>query len=235
MSRKLKLLIAEDHQILRIGLRLLMTEWNDVELVGEASTGYEAIELASETHPDLVIMDLGMPLLDGIEACKVIKKDHPQTKVIVLTSHTDSRDISAALSAGATGYCLKDVDSDRLKTAIQSVASGDVWLDSRVAAQIMSTKVKPSDPIQPNTTPSQPAGSEPVQPSSVPEIEADVLSPRELEVLALLVEGLSNKKIAERLFISPDTVKTHIRHIMEKLAAADRTDAAVKAVRNKLV
>lgn len=235
MSRKLKLLIAEDHQILRIGLRLLMTEWSDVELVGEASTGYEAIEIANETHPDLVIMDLGMPLLDGIEACKVIKKDNPQTKVIVLTSHTDSRDISAALSAGATGYCLKDVDSDRLKTAIQSVASGDVWLDSRVAAQIMSTKVKPSDPIQPNTTPSQPAESEHIQPSTPPEIEPDVLSPRELEVLALLVEGLSNKKIAERLFISPDTVKTHIRHIMEKLAAADRTDAAVKAVRNKLV
>lgn len=235
MSRKLKLLIAEDHQILRIGLRLLMSEWNDVELVGEASTGYEAIEVAAETKPDLVIMDLGMPLLDGIEACKAIKKDHPQTKVIVLTSHTDSRDISAALSAGATGYCLKDVDSDRLRTAIQSVASGDVWLDSRVAAQIMSSKVKVSEP--PNTTtPSSVAGSETDSSSTDQvEIEPDILSPRELEVLALLVEGLSNKKIAERLFISPDTVKTHIRHIMEKLAAADRTDAAVKAVRNKLV
>jgi DNA-binding NarL/FixJ family response regulator len=231
MSRKLKLLIAEDHQILRIGLRLLMTEWSDVELVGEASTGYEAIDLANQTQPDLVIMDLGMPLMDGIEACKVIKKDNPEIKVIVLTSHTDSKDISAALSAGATGYCLKDVDSERLRTAIQSVASGDVWLDSRVAAQIMSSKVKPSEP---NTTPSTPAEIEPAPATSV-EFEADVLSPRELEVLALLVEGLSNKKIAERLFISPDTVKTHIRHIMEKLAAADRTDAAVKAVRNKLV
>jgi len=228
MSRKLRLLIAEDHQILRIGLRLLMTEWDDVELVGEAATGYEAIELANTHNPDLVIMDLGMPLLDGIEACKAIKKEHPQTKVIVLTSHTDSRDISAALSAGATGYCLKDVDSDRLRTAIQSVASGDVWLDSRVAAQIMSTKVKPPEPT-PSAQPSPPTSHNEV------EIDADVLSPRELEVLALLVEGLSNKKIAERLFISPDTVKTHIRHIMEKLAAQDRTDAAVKAVRNKLV
>lgn len=230
MSRKLRLLIAEDHQILRIGLRLLMTEWDDVELVGEAATGYEAIELANSEHPDLVIMDLGMPLLDGIEACKAIRKDHPNTKVIVLTSHTDSRDISAALSAGATGYCLKDVDSERLRTAIQSVASGDVWLDSRVAAQIMTGAVKSVDASGNDQADSSAAAED-----EGPEIGADVLSPRERQVLALLVEGLSNKKIAERLYISPDTVKTHIRHIMEKLAAADRTDAAVKAVRNKLI
>jgi NarL family two-component system response regulator LiaR len=230
MSSKLRIVIAEDHQILRIGLRLLMSDWDEVELVGEAATGYEAIELANSQNPDLIIMDLGMPLLSGIEACKVIRKDNPHMKVIVLTSHSDSRDISAALSAGATGYCLKDVDSERLRTAIQSVANGDVWLDSRVAAHLMTTKVRP--PVN---------EQEPVYnvqsfaPDESPRIEADAISPRELEVLALLVEGLSNKKIAERLFISPDTVKTHIRHIMEKLAAADRTDAAVKAVRNNLV
>lgn len=228
MSSKLKILIAEDHQLLRIGLRLLMSEWKEVELIGEAATGYEAIELASTHHPDLVIMDLGMPLLDGIEACKAIRKENPQVKVIVLTSHSDSRDINAALSAGATGYCLKDVDSERLRTAIQSVASGDVWLDSRVAAHLMNTTVKPTPP-QAEYSP------ESFAPDDGPRIEADVVSPRELEVLTLLVDGLSNKKIAERLFISPDTVKTHIRHIMEKLAAADRTDAAVKAVRNNLV
>lgn len=229
MSAKLKILIAEDHQLLRIGLRLLMSEWKEVELIGEAATGYEAIELAATHHPDLVIMDLGMPLLDGIEACKTIRKENPQVKVIVLTSHSDSRDINAALSAGATGYCLKDVDSERLRTAIQSVASGDVWLDSRVAAHLMNTSVKPS------SAPVEQYSPESFAPDEGPRIDADVVSPRELEVLTLLVDGLSNKKIAERLFISPDTVKTHIRHIMEKLAAADRTDAAVKAVRNNLV
>ncbi len=227
MSSKLKILIAEDHQLLRIGLRLLMSEWPEVELIGEAATGYEAIEIASTHNPDLVIMDLGMPLLDGIEACKAIRKQSPHVKVIVLTSHSDSRDINAALSAGATGYCLKDVDSERLRTAIQSVASGDVWLDSRVAAHLMNTSVKPTAPVE--------VYSESFAPDDGPRIEPDVVSPRELEVLTLLVDGLSNKKIAERLFISPDTVKTHIRHIMEKLAAADRTDAAVKAVRNNLV
>lgn len=228
MSAKLKILIAEDHQLLRIGLRLLMSEWPEVELIGEAATGYEAIEIATEHNPDLVIMDLGMPLLDGIEACKAIRKQNPQVKVIVLTSHSDSRDINAALSAGATGYCLKDVDSERLRTAIQSVASGDVWLDSRVAAHLMNTSVKPTAPLDMYS-------AESFAPDDEPRIEPDVVSPRELEVLTLLVDGLSNKKIAERLFISPDTVKTHIRHIMEKLAAADRTDAAVKAVRNNLV
>ncbi len=230
-GKKLKLLIAEDHQILRMGLRLLMTEWTDMELVGEAATGYEAIDITNTEHPDLVIMDLGMPLLDGIEACKVIRRENPSTKVIVLTSHSDSRDISAALSAGATGYCLKDVDGERLRTAILSVASGDVWLDSRVAAQIMHTTIKPVEDVLDHSI--EPSIDE--ESKKEEHMESDVLSPRELEVLALLVEGLSNKKIAERLFISPDTVKTHIRHIMEKLAAADRTDAAVKAVRKKLV
>ncbi|MDZ4837791.1 MAG: response regulator transcription factor [Candidatus Melainabacteria bacterium] len=233
MSPKLRLLIAEDHQLFRIGLRLLMSEWNEVELIGEAATGYEAIELATLHKPDLIIMDLGMPLLDGIEATKAIRKENPQVKVIVLTSHSDSRDISAALSAGATGYCLKDVDSERLRTAIQSVASGDVWLDARVAAHLMNTKVKPNLPKIELS--SQEGYTQSFAPDDGPRLDADVVSPRELEVLALLVEGLSNKKIAERLFISPDTVKTHIRHIMEKLAAADRTDAAVKAVRNNLV
>src|SRR5262249_53579202 len=129
------------------------------------------------------------------------------------------------LSAGATGYCLKDVDSERLRTAILSVASGDVWLDSRIAAQVMSTEVKAHELKESKIT----KGMSEETP------EYDVLSPRELEVLALLVDGFSNKKIAEQLYISPDTVKTHIRHIMEKLAATDRTDAAVKAVRQKLV
>lgn len=238
MDKKLKLLIAEDHQILRIGLRLLLSEWSDVDVVGEATTGVEAVQLAKELTPDVVVMDLGMPRMDGIEASKAIRHENPQTKIIVLTSHTDSRDISASLSAGATGYCLKDVDSERLRTAILAVASGDVWLDSRVAAQIMSTSVKASGQHQQQERRpvAEPVPAKRNTPSADDDtIGGEVLSPRELEVLALLVDGLSNKKIAEKLFISPDTVKTHIRHIMEKLAASDRTAAAVKAIRNKLV
>ncbi len=225
-KQKLRLLVAEDHQILRIGLRLLISSWNDMEMVGEASTGAEAVELAKTLGPDVVLMDLGMPVMDGIEASCQIRNECPETKIIVLTSHTDSRDISAALSAGATGYCLKDVDSERLRTAILAVASGDVWLDSRVAAQIMSNSAKTAEPPKDEKT---------KKPETHESITTDELSPRELEVLAFLVEGLSNKKIAEKLVISPDTVKTHIRHIMEKLAATDRTAAAVKAIRNKLI
>lgn len=211
--------IAEDHEITRLGLKLTLEQIEGFQVIGEAADGVTAASQVLELKPDIVLMDIGLPQEDGIQATKQIKDKLPDTKVIVLTSHDNDEDIFAALGAGADGYCLKEVPSSRLSLAIQTVADGAAWLDPGIASRVLRACTVGT------------SGQDNARMGNL----NSALSKRELEVLKLVVEGLSNQEIAERLQLSIETVKTHMRHIMEKLAVTDRTQAAVKAMRQGLV
>lgn len=223
-------MIAEDHEIVRTGLKLLFHNVQDIKIVSEVDNGKEALDRVGLVRPNVILMDVTMPVMDGIEAAELILSKYKEVKVIMLTSDDSERTVMAALSCGASGYCLKDVSPERLFAGIRLVKEGDVWIDSAVA-KIISKETVPSNPGKVEVKRSfSPLSA--VKASKV--IESD-LSDREQEVLALIVEGLSNQKIADRLYISIDTVKTHIRHIMDKLSVSDRTQAAVKAIRDNIV
>lgn len=214
--KTIQVLLAEDHAVTRMGIKMFVEQMDDVKIVGEAADGAECVDLAAKLKPHIVLMDVEMPVMDGIQASRKIRETLPDCKVIMMTSHKDEKDIFASLAAGASGYCLKNATDDRLYAAILSVARGDMWLDSTIAATVLNALPRPSL-------------------SSAKKDDADTLSEREIEVLQLIVEGLPNNKIADRLFISTDTVKSHIKHIMEKLSVNDRTQAAVKAIRAGLI
>jgi DNA-binding NarL/FixJ family response regulator len=226
----IKIVLVEDHLLTRIGLKTVIERQPDFKIVGEAENGEEAVRKVNELRPDVVLMDVGMPVMDGIEAARKVKEQHKDVEVVMLTSHDNDRDIFASLAAGAGGYCLKDVEPERLYSAIRSVKAGDIWLDSAIAGKVLKQYQ--------GTVPS---GGAPEQARPVPDVAKaqqglpEPLSPRELEVLALLVEGLSNQEIADKLIISLATAKTHVRNILNKLAVDDRTQAAVSAMRRGLV
>jgi len=232
-SSKLKIVVVDDHSIVRVGLRMLLDTWSEIELVGEGQDGMEAVELVEKLVPDIVLMDIAMPSVDGIEASRRIRVFNQDVRIIMLTSHTDIRVIRAALSVGVNGYCLKDVSDNRLKRAIMSVLDGDIWIDVRAGKDIlrMAAEELPNDGIEARCELPMPG----IADGGTESRTYGSLSSREMEVLRLIVEGLTNKEIGNQLYISRDTVKTHIRHIMEKLAVTDRTEAAVKAVRCKMV
>jgi DNA-binding NarL/FixJ family response regulator len=201
----IRVLLADDHGVVRDGLGRLISALEDVELAGVAADGAEAVRRCAELEPDVVLMDLDMPVLDGIEATKQILADHPAVAVLVLTSFSDRPRIMGALEAGACGYLLKDVDADEVAEGIRAAARGESPLDPRAARTILDARSAP-DPL---------AG----------------LSEREREVLGLLVEGLPNKLIARRLEISEKTVKSHLTRIFRVLDVTDRTQAALWAER----
>jgi DNA-binding NarL/FixJ family response regulator len=202
----IRVLLADDHGVIRDGLGRLISALDDVELVGLAADGAQAVEQCARLHPDVVLMDLDMPVLDGIEATKRIVAGHAGTAVLVLTSFSDRPRIMGALEAGACGYLLKDVDAEEVAEGIRAAARGESPLDPRAARTIIDARTAP-DPL---------AG----------------LSEREREVLGLLVEGLPNKLIARRLQISEKTVKSHLTRIFRELDVTDRTQAALWAERN---
>jgi DNA-binding NarL/FixJ family response regulator len=204
----IRLLIADDHVVVRTGLAQLVSGFDDVELVGEAANGEEAVALAAELGPDVVLMDLEMPRLDGIEATRRIKEARPEAAVVVLTSFSDRERILRALDAGAAGYLLKDAEPDELERAIHAAARGDAPLDPKAARALLSAR----------------SGSSP----------ADALSEREREVLLMVAEGLPNKLIARRLSISEKTVKAHLTSVFRTIGVTDRTQAALWAERNGL-
>lgn len=216
----ISIVIAEDHEITRVGLRLTLEQLDGFVVVGEACNGRQAIQEVMDKKPKIVLMDIGLPLMDGIEATRRIKADVPETGIIMLTSHDTDRDIFAALSAGADGYCVKEVSSHRLAIAIRAVVDGAAWLDPAIANRVLRACATGGSQL--NSQESEKSDHSP-------------LSQREISVLSLIVAGLSNQEIAERLTLSVETVKTHVRHIMEKLAVHDRTQAAVKALRQGLV
>ena len=204
----IKVLLADDHGVIRDGLGRLIEALPDVELAGVASDGEQAVDRARALRPDVVLMDLEMPRLDGIHATKRILEERPETAVLVLTSFSDRPRIIGALEAGACGYLLKDVSSDEVAEGIRAAARGESPLDPRAARTVLAARREP-DPLE-------------------------GLSGREREVLALLVEGMANKLIARRLGISEKTVKAHLTRIFRVLDVTDRTQAALWAERRGL-
>lgn len=233
-TNQIRVVIVEDHLLTRIGLKTVLERTNDIRVIGEAENGLVAVELIRQLKPDVVLMDVGMPILDGIEAARQICQENPSQRVIMLTSHDGEEDIFAALSAGAGGYCLKDVAPERLYTAVRSIHAGDVWLDSAIAHKVLkhyaAEKNGRTKAAGQNETNDGNDSSNETLPS-LPE----PLSNREMEVLRLLVDGRSNQQIATQLVISLATAKTHVRNILNKLAVDDRTQAAVQAMRRGLV
>jgi NarL family two-component system response regulator LiaR len=201
----ISVLIADDHPFVRHGLRTYLDTLDDLEVVGEASDGAEAVELAERLLPEVVLMDLVMPELDGVEATRRIKAASPATKVIALTSFDDDEKVFPAIKAGAAGYLLKDVRPAELAEAVRRASRGEALLAPSVAARLMQ----------------EVSGERP----------AAGLTERELEVLRLIARGMSNKLIARELTVSEKTVKTHVSNILAKLHLADRTQAALYAVR----
>jgi DNA-binding NarL/FixJ family response regulator len=204
----IRVVLADDHGVIRDGLGRLISALDDVELVGVAADGAEAVERCRETTPDVVLMDLDMPVLDGIQATRRVLAERPETAVIVLTAFSERPRITGALEAGACGYLLKDVDAEHVAEGIRAAARGGSPLDPRAARAILDARSAP-DPL---------AG----------------LSDREREVLALLLEGLPNKLIARRLEISEKTVKSHLTRIFRELGVTDRTQAALFAAKHGL-
>jgi len=222
-----RILIADDHEIVRVGLKLIIEDWGDYVVVGEAANGKQAIREAAKQKPDIVFMDVAMPVMDGIEATHAIKRDRSDTRVIMLTADRTSDTVFAALASGAQGYCLKDISAERLHAGVSCVRLGDLWLDQEVAATI-------SDIMHSTGFKFKPKGRKPKKKEDTAVLDV-TLSTRELEILDLIVKGLSNAEIAGKIFISKDTVKTHVSNILKKLSACDRTQAAVKALRDGLI
>jgi DNA-binding NarL/FixJ family response regulator len=229
-TQNVRILLVEDHLLTRIGLKTVIERVAEFKVIGEAENGEEAVRKVDELTPDVVLMDVGMPVMDGIEASRKIKEKHGDVEIVMLTSHDNERDIFASLAAGAGGYCLKDVEPERLYSAIRSVRAGDVWLDSTIASKVLK-QYNAGTNAPPATDVPKPASDSTGANKALPE----PLSPRELEVLSLLVDGLSNQEIADKLIISLATAKTHVRNILNKLAVDDRTQAAVHAMRRGLV
>ncbi len=220
-----RVLVVEDHQMTLMGLKMLLDQNDDVVLVGEANNGADAVRQASETQPDVILMDIGLPEMDGIEATQKIKAVHPATKIIMLTSKDNETDVFAALAAGADAYCMKGISPDTLLSAINSVKDGAAWLDPAIAKLVLSKFVGKDVKQIINDDASQPKGT----PEDCP------LTPREMEVLQLIVEGHSNPSIAEELVITKATAKAHVHSILQKLCVDDRTQAAVLAMRQGYV
>lgn len=200
----IRVLVVDDHRVVRLGLEALLEETADVEIVGAAADGIEACALADEHQPDVILMDLAMPRMDGVQATQQIHAAHPAIAIVVLTSFSDRERVIAALDAGAIGYQLKDADTDTLLTSIRNAAKGHAPLDPRIATEVLASR---------SQRPERPAGPR--------------LTAREQEVLDLLGVGMLNKQIARRLGIAESTVKSHLTSIFQAIGVQDRTQAAL--------
>ena len=208
-----RVLLVDDHELVRQGVAAMLLNADGIEVVGEARTGREAIEATRRDLPDVVLMDVRMPDMDGLEATKKIKEERPRTAVIMVTMHDNPAYLRDAVRAGAAGYLLKDVSKEELVDAIRQVSTGGAFIESKLLRGMLS-EMKPAGPVA---------------------SAAKNLTKREREILGLVAEGLSNREIADKLVLSPETVKSHVAAILEKLNVSDRTQAAIYAVRNGLV
>lgn len=224
---KTRVLIVEDHQMTLVGLKMLLEKDNGIEVVGEAGNGLEAVTLASSTQPEIILMDIGLPEMDGVEATQKIKQNHPGIRIIMLTSKDNEQDVFASLSAGADAYCMKGISIEALTAAIEAVKEGTAWLDPAVARMVLGRFQGSTPAPEPQT--SGIAVEVPVSIGDCP------LTSREMEVLKLIVDGLSNPEIADRLTITKATAKAHVHSILQKLCVDDRTQAAVLAMRQGYV
>jgi DNA-binding NarL/FixJ family response regulator len=198
--------IADDHEVVRRGLSMTIASEPDMHLLGAATTGTEALAVVQATHPDVILLDIQMPDMDGIAATSALRAAHPKLVILMLTSYSDDARIYAALRAGASGYLLKEMSGDALVAAIRAAARGEPQLHPKIARRLMDRVLPPADPLA-------------------------ALSPREYEVLRWIARGLSNKEIAVATELTEQTVKSYVREILSKLDVADRTQAALLAVR----
>jgi DNA-binding NarL/FixJ family response regulator len=205
-----RLVIADDHELARAGLRAMLTGQRGLEVVGEAANGHEALMLCRRLQPDLALIDVRMPVQDGLTTCRAIKQECPATSVILVTIHENPEYLLEALKEGAAGYVLKDISQHELITAVQGVLSGESILNKDLVILLLRRMA-----------------SETPSPEELP---AGRLSPREREVLQLLTQGQTNREIAQNLTVSVSTVKIHVEHILAKLGVSDRTQAAVRAI-----
>jgi NarL family two-component system response regulator LiaR len=209
-SQRIRVMLVDDHAMVRRGLATFLKVFDDLQLAGEAETGEAAVELCAEVLPDVILMDLVLPEMDGATATRLIRQRFPQVQVIVLTSFAEAERIKNALEAGAIGYLLKDVAADELARAIRAAHAGRATLSAEAAQAMVQTANRSPAP-----------GSD--------------LTEREREVLGLMIEGLNNTQIAGRLTVSPSTIKSHVSNILAKLGVASRTEAVTLALRNRIV
>ena len=210
-NEKIRVMLVDDHAVVRSGLSAFLLAYDDLELVGEASSGEEALKLCESNHPDVILMDLVMPGMDGAEATGLIRQQYPQVQVVALTSFKEGDLVEGAIKAGAISYLLKDVSADELAEAIRAAAEGTPTLAPE-AAQVL---------IQATRKPDRKPGID--------------LTDREREVLSLMIDGINNKQIAEELVVSVSTIKFHVSSILSKLGASSRTEAVSYALKNNLI
>jgi DNA-binding NarL/FixJ family response regulator len=222
VSRRIRVLIVDDQRVVREGLSMVLGLMEDVEVVGVASDGAEAVELTGEARPDVVLMDLRMPRCDGVEATRLIRERHPDTKIVILTTYSDDRSVIDALRAGAHGYLTKDAGGAEIRQALGHVLDGHAMIDPAVQHHLVEA-------ITAGPVPAGPRG-----PSPRPRVP-DELTPREAEVLSLIAGGLSNSEIAGRLVISEGTVKSHINRLLAKIQVRSRAQAVAYAYQHGLV
>jgi DNA-binding NarL/FixJ family response regulator len=215
---KLKVLIVDDHALFRRGLQMVLRQEADIDVIGEAADGNEAVEMAQESMPDVILMDVRMPHRTGIEATHQIKDLLPHVKILMLTISDEEADLYEAIKAGASGYLLKEIPIDEVSEAIRSVSAGQSRLSPSMAAKLLTEFAAMSK-----------------RAAETRQLPAPRLTEREMEVLRLVAQGLNNRDIAGKLFISENTVKNHIRNILEKLHLHSRMEAVVYAVREKLL
>jgi DNA-binding NarL/FixJ family response regulator len=224
--RPIRVLIADDQRVVRDGLVLLIGLLDGIEVVGAARDGAEAVSMAEQLRPDVVLMDLNMPVLDGTSATAALRERVPESSVLVLTTYADDDAVFPALRAGARGYLTKDADSDQVETAIRNIHAGRTWLDPIVQERLVAAALAGQPGKADEDTAELNAAGGRVLP--------DGLTPREAEVLVLIADGLSNAQICARLVVSQATVKTHINRIFAKIGAHDRAQAVRYAYRNNL-
>lgn len=208
-SQPIRVMLVDDHTMVRRGLATFLKVFDDLELVGEADNGENALELCAKILPDVILMDLVLPEMDGATVTRLIRTQFPEVQVVALTSFKDQEMVKNALEAGAIGYLLKDVSADELARAIRAAHLGHATLSPQAAQSLVSAANQPPEP-------------------------GHDLTEREWEVLALMVEGLNNTQIARRLVVSPSTIKTHVSHILSKLGVTSRTEAVALVMRHQL-
>jgi DNA-binding NarL/FixJ family response regulator len=216
MKPKIRILIADDHPLLREALCQVFSNQKDMEIVGQAGNGEEAIDLASELKPDILVMDIMMPKFDGLEASRQIKKITPNTAILILTAYDDDNYVLGLLNAGATGYLMKSAKGQDLVEAVRAIRSGESVLHPKIIEKLLKQAMaKPAEALEPKIK--------------------DLLSDREMEMLKLLATGMSNKEIAEKLYLSLRTVKAHMSNIFTKMNVASRSEALVEALKKGLL
>ena len=212
MTEMIRLLLVDDQRLMRDGLRILLELESDFEVIGEAEDGAQALESYQQLSPDVVLMDIRMPVMDGVEATRRLRESDPNTKVIILTTFDDNEYIFEGLRAGALGYLLKDVSGDELADAIRKVAAGGSMIEPSVARKVIAEFARLA----------------PATPEAVEDLIAS-LSEREIEILKLVSQGLTNKEIAAKLYLAEGTVKNSVTSILQKIGVRDRTQAAIRA------